>query len=65
MCNFATGKRNSSGIERLSVKQKVVGASPSSSFLYRGIEQLVARKVHNLEAVGSNPTPATKAQRCQ
>ena len=25
----------------------------------RGVEQLVARKAHNLEVVGSNPTPAT------
>jgi hypothetical protein len=26
----------------------------------RGVEQLAARKAHNLEVVGSNPTPATK-----
>lgn len=26
---------------------------------YRGIEQLVARQAHNLEVVGSSPTPAT------
>lgn len=26
---------------------------------YRGVEQLVARQAHNLEVVGSNPTPAT------
>lgn len=27
---------------------------------YRGVEQLAARKAHNLEVVGSSPTPATK-----
>ena len=27
---------------------------------YRGVEQLAARQAHNLEVVGSNPTPATK-----
>ena len=26
---------------------------------YRGIEQLVARRAHNPEVVGSNPSPAT------
>ena len=31
--------------------------------LYRGMEQVVARKVHNLEVVGSNPTPATMLQK--
>jgi hypothetical protein len=30
---------------------------------YRGIEQLAARQAHNLEVVGSNPTPATKISR--
>ena len=29
-------------------------------FIYhRGIEQLAARQAHNLEVVGSSPTPAT------
>tara|TARA_R110002012_G_scaffold5791_1_gene26863 strand:- start:57 stop:623 length:567 start_codon:yes stop_codon:yes gene_type:complete len=28
--------------------------------IYGGIEQLVARKAHNLEVDGSNPSPATK-----
>ena len=27
---------------------------------YRGVEQLVARRAHNPEVVGSNPSPATK-----
>lgn len=30
-----------------------------SLFLHRGIEQLAARQAHNLEVVGSSPTPAT------
>ena len=29
-------------------------------FIYRGVEQLVARRAHNPKAVGPNPTPATK-----
>ena len=28
--------------------------------IYRGVEQLVARRAHNPEVVGSNPSPATK-----
>ncbi len=28
--------------------------------IYRGVEQLAARQAHNLEVVGSSPTPATK-----
>ena len=28
-------------------------------FIYRGVEQLVARRAHNPEVVGSNPSPAT------
>ena len=28
--------------------------------LYRGIEQMAARQAHNLEVVGSSPTPATR-----
>ena len=29
--------------------------------LYRGIEQLVARRAHNPEVVGSSPSPATRS----
>ena len=32
---------------------------PRSPAPYRGIEQLVARRAHNPEVVGSSPTPAT------
>ena len=28
--------------------------------MWRGVEQLAARQAHNLEVVGSSPTPATK-----
>lgn len=34
--------------------------TPSLS-IYRGVEQLVARKPHTLEAGGSSPSPATSA----
>ncbi len=30
-----------------------------TTFFDRGMEQLVAREAHNLEVVGSSPTPAT------
>ena len=33
---------------------------PTGTKNYRGVEQLAARQAHNLEVVGSNPTPATK-----
>ena len=28
--------------------------------IYRGVEQLVARRAHNPKVVGSSPSPATK-----
>ena len=28
--------------------------------IYRGVVEVVSRQAHNLETVGSNPTPATK-----
>lgn len=30
--------------------------------IHRGVEQWLARQAHNLEAVGSNPIPATKCK---
>ncbi len=32
--------------------------------IHRGVEQLVAHRAHNPEAVGSNPTPATNEKPC-
>ena len=32
---------------------------------YRGVEQLVARRAHNPEVVGSSPAPATKQDKSQ
>ncbi len=29
-------------------------------FLYRGVEQLVARRAHNPKVAGSSPVPATR-----
>ncbi len=34
--------------------------SDKEMFLYRGVEQLVARWAHNPKVGGSNPLPATK-----
>ena len=36
-----------------------VPVRPRSPAPYRGVEQLVARRAHNPEVVGSSPTPAT------
>ena len=36
------------------------GSIPVSGTIYRGVEQLVARRAHNPEAVGSSPIPATR-----
>jgi hypothetical protein len=39
---------------------EVVGSIPIlPTIYYRGVEQLVARRAHNPEVVGSNPSPAT------
>ena len=35
------------------------GIALKKSDIYRGVEQLVARRAHNPEVVGSSPTPAT------
>ena len=43
-------------------KRKRVGLiaqSPLRQFEYRGVEQLVARRAHNPEVVGSSPASAT------
>ena len=43
--------------------ERRVGSNPTSSaillFIYRGVEQLVARWAHNPKVVGSNPSSAT------
>ena len=36
------------------------GSTPPIIAKHCGVEQLVARQAHNLEVVGSSPTPATK-----
>ncbi len=36
------------------------GSNPSLTTIYRGVEQLVARRAHNPEVVGSSPAPAPK-----
>ena len=51
-----------SWLEHLLCKQRVAGSNPAISTEYRGVEQLVARQVHILEVVGSNPTTATMKQ---
>ena len=39
-----------------------IGLKPSEKIeiIYRGVEQLVARRAHNPKVVGSSPAPATK-----
>ena len=48
------------------LRKRYEGSNPSPSTMsnlnrlsHRGVEQLVARRAHNPEVVGSNPTPAT------
>ena len=36
-----------------------IGSNPIPSTIFRGVEQLVARRAHNPKVVGSSPTPAT------
>lgn len=62
---IASAKPHSEG-----VKNKHSGVAPAIKLLYnvfvakklavrRGVEQLAARKAHNLEVGGSSPSPAT------
>ena len=50
-----TGDLKSPGSDTVPVRVR----SPAPQILYRGVEQLVARRAHNPEAAGSNPVPAT------
>ena len=48
------------GTDCKSVGSAFEGSNPSpSTFFYRGMEQLVARRAHNPKAGGSSPPPAT------
>lgn len=51
-----TGDLKSPGSNTVPVR---VRSPAPPQFQYRGVEQLVARRAHNPEAVGSNPAPAT------
>ena len=42
-------------------EQSRAGSTPvSGTTIYRGVEQLVARRAHNPEVAGSSPVPATR-----
>ena len=50
------------GLENREVEQSAQGFESlflRHYILYRGVEQLVARRAHNPEVVGSSPSPAT------
>ena len=58
--------------EQLICNQQVIGSSPiigltllKRNFNIAGWSSLVARRAHNPEVVGSNPSPATHAQIAQ
>ncbi|SCM78853.1 hypothetical protein KL86SPO_20273 [uncultured Sporomusa sp.] len=51
-------------VEQSAVNRSVVGSSPTRGAIYRGMEQLVARRAHNPKVVGSSPTPATNYGGC-
>ena len=40
--------------------RRVHNPAKNEIFIYRGVEQLVARRAHNPKVVGSSPAPATK-----
>ena len=42
------------------VPKERAGSTPVSGTIYRGVEQLVARRAHNPEVAGSSPVPATR-----
>ncbi len=53
---------SSSVVEPYLAKVVVAGSSPVSRSriqIYRGMEQLVARRAHNPKVTGSSPVPAT------
>ncbi len=50
------GRRKGLKIPR---QQCRTGSIPVSGTMYRGVEQLVARRAHNPEAAGSSPVSAT------
>ena len=50
-----TGDLKSPGSDTVPVRVR----SPAPQSSYRGVEQLVARRAHNPEVVGSSPAPAT------
>ena len=37
-----------------------IGSNPIPSTIFRGVEQLAARRAHNPKVVGSSPTPAIR-----
>jgi hypothetical protein len=47
-------------LERVLKSLNILGQYATVLKQRRGVEQLAARKAHNLEVVGSSPTPATK-----
>ena len=51
-----TGDLKSPGSDTVPVRVR----SPAPRILYRGVEQLVARRAHNPEVAGSSPVSATK-----
>ena len=50
-----TGDLKSPGSNTVPVRVR----SPAPQILYRGVEQLVARRAHNPEVAGSSPVSAT------
>ena len=51
-----TGDLKSPGSNVIPVRVR----SPAPKSIYRGVEQLAARRAHNPEVVGSSPTSATR-----
>ena len=47
-------------LKNLHLQSWVHNLTKNEIFIYRGVEQLVARRAHNPKVVGSSPAPATK-----
>ncbi len=58
MEGFPSGQREQT--VNLPAPPSMVRIHPPPPFLYRGVEQLVARRAHNPKVVGSSPASATK-----
>ena len=68
MGRFPSGQRgqtvnllSTTSMVRIHLSPPFVKKGEASTFIYRGVEQLAARRAHNPEVAGSSPASATKS----